>query len=110
MEIKLQVRGASVIPFKNRKFLARGRLITEPKVKKHMEQIAEAFVSQLLAASRTCGDATWTDVQRLSLIASSLPADDCWTCIPQLEIRGERANDINEVGADITICPVASEP
>ena len=93
----------SVIPFKNRKRIFRGHLVTEPKVKQHMEEMADGFLSQLRSVLETGDAATWTDAQRRSWIHSNLPADDCWTCIPHLELRGSM--DKSNIGCTILITP-----
>ncbi len=102
----LQIRGLSnVIPFKNRKRIAgknRNQLVTEPAVKRQMKAITDSFVSQVLSALATAGGATWTAAQRRSWIASRMPADDCWTCVPIENVTGELVA-AGEEGADITL-------
>lgn len=96
----------NVIPFKNRKRMGkRGPktiMFTEPKVARQMQAITDAFVSQLTSALATAGGATWTAAQRRSWIASSMPADDCWTCVPDERATGELV-PLGAEGASITI-------
>lgn len=105
----LELRGVgNVIPFKNRKRIAgrnRDKLITEPRVKEQMEAIIESFVSQLRSALATSDGATLTAAQRRSRIASLLPADDCWTIIPDERATGELC-EIGQEGATITLTPL----
>lgn len=104
--LTLRVRGCGdIIPFKNRKRIGgrkRNMLITEPRVKKQMQAITDSFVSQLHSALATAGGATWTAAQRRSWIASRLPADDCWTIVPDEHATGQLVSRGDE-GADITL-------
>lgn len=77
-------------------------LITEPRVKAQMQAITNSFVSQLLSALAIAGGATWTAAQRRSWIASRLPADDCWTIVPDERAFGELV-PAGEEGAVIVI-------
>lgn len=99
--VSLSYNKGNVIPFKNRKRIFKGRLVTDPQIQKHMKEMTEGFVSQLRAALETGVAATWTDAQRRSWIQSNLPADDCWTCIPVLEVTGEL--DRKNPGCTVTI-------
>lgn len=80
-------------------------MFTEPKVKKHMEQLAELFELQLLAILTTGDAATWTGAQRQLWIQFNLPDDDCWTCVPELIVRGDLVDNPHDVGVDVTIEP-----
>lgn len=94
----LEVKGI-VVSFKNSKILiAKGRngrplprplLITKPELQKRMEEITESFVSQLLSAFPTGDGATLTGHSLRSAIASCTPADDCWTCLPEIHLKAE---------------------
>lgn len=107
----LQVRGG-IPSFKNNKILVakdrRGRplsrplLITKPEFQKRMKEIEDSFVLQLLSAFRTEGGQTLTGSSLRSAIASSVPADDCWTQIPEITIRAELCAPGQE-GATITL-------
>ncbi len=101
----LHIRGVgNLIPFKNRKKIAGRRLVTEKRVKKQMKAITASFVSQLLSALATAGGATWTAAQRRSWIASRLPADDCWTIIPDEHVTAEpKVVPSGQEGATITL-------
>lgn len=109
--LRLEVRG--IVPsFKNNKMLIvkdpRGRplrrplLITKPEFQKAMEQITRDFVSQLLSASQIAGGGTVTAHGKRLLIASCVPADDCWTQIPDVRIKAELCEAGHE-GATILI-------
>ena len=63
-------------------------IVTDPVVKKQMEAIIEDFVSLLQSNSRTSGGETWMESHPQSWIALSVPADDCWTQIPELHVTG----------------------
>lgn len=107
--IRLRVRGlGNVIPFKNRKraVVAKDKqsafLVTESHVQKQMQAITDGFVSQLVSALQTVSGGTWTAAQQRSWIVSSLPADDCWSCIPRQVINGDLV-PLGEEGADLLI-------
>lgn len=55
---------------------------------------------QLLCAMQDATGGTLTAQQARSLIASWLPADDCWTCLPELMVKASQSAD---EGATITI-------
>lgn len=74
--VELQINGLHVCSFKNSKMIARGRLITDPKKQKQMEQIIQAFTSQLSSWCQTKGIETGMGCSTLSAIASYLPLDD----------------------------------
>lgn len=107
----LEVSG-SVPSFKNNKMILthtpRGRplnrplLITKPEFQKRMKEIEESFVFQLLSAFRTEEGQTLTGRSLRCAIALSVPEDDCWTQIREIEIKGELC-DKGKEGATITI-------
>lgn len=100
--MNLRVRGCgSIANFKNHKRAVRGQLITEPKMKKRMQEIQRAIESALRSASATAGAGTSMDARR-QFLTHSLPHDDCWTCIPELILTGELVPAGDE-GCDITI-------
>jgi hypothetical protein len=65
------------------------RTLTPGKTRQRMEQIMDGIASQLLSAFQPEDGKTLTGSQLRSLIASSVPEDDCWTAIPQLTIMGQ---------------------
>ena len=79
--------------------------ITEKWVKEWMENATRAFVCQLFFAFRTYAVETRTGVSRPSWIASSVPADDCWTCLVEFQVRSELC-EFGKEGATITIEPL----
>jgi hypothetical protein len=100
--VTLRVRGCgNVANFKNRKRAVRGQLITEPKMKKRMQEIQRAIECALRSASATEGVATSMAARR-QFLTHSLPHDDCWTNIPELILSGELV-PAGEEGCDITI-------
>lgn len=101
--VVLVVRGLGPVPsFKNNKMIARGRLITNPKRQEWMKRCVDSFVSQLLCVTRIYDAGTATEHCPHCLIASSLPADDCWSIVPQITISAIKANP-DMAGATITI-------
>lgn len=98
----LTVSGLGEIPsFKNRKMPANRRIITRPETQQWMERCVRSFASQLSSAMQTCAGGTATDNLRQSWIASSVPADDCWT---EVEYGSVTATlDPGNVGATIVI-------
>ena len=100
--ISLVLLGKGPVPsFKNRKRIMRGKLVTDPKVKKWMNLCIEHLRSQLNSDIRTFGDGTWTERAAQSLIAS-LPPDDCWLWIRELHVTAKHVPKGAE-GAKITI-------
>lgn len=107
----LQIKG-SIPSFKNNKMLIvkgpsgrplpRPLLITKPELQKRMQEIEDSFVSQLLCAFRTEDGKTLTGSSLQSVIALSVPADDCWMQLPEIHIRGELCPPGQE-GATITL-------
>ena len=100
--VVLRIRGLGpLFNFKNSRFLARGRLMTDPALKKRMDAITRSLESQLRSHFQISEGATPTDAQRQSLTLS-LPHDDCWEQVPELVITAKLGDDTDE-GADITI-------
>lgn len=95
--IRLTLDLGPVPSFKNGKLLSRGRLITDPKKQKWMRRAVSNIMSQLVSLAMTTGDETSTVRQRLSLIVSSLPADDSCKFISKITIqhyKGPRAGAV----------------
>jgi len=85
--VVMRIRDLGHCPaFKNKKIIARGRLITAPKARKWMEEATKAMYSQLCSLFQTTGGGTTTEPWQQSAIAS-LPSDDCWQQIPMTTIR-----------------------
>ena len=100
--LQLVVAGMGHVPaFKNRKRIARGQLITDPKVQKWMANCVSSFVSQLHSSSLTTDDATSTG-QPLQFSIASLPHDDNWKVLPEVHVRGVKVEK-GEEGAQILI-------
>lgn len=95
-------RCGRIVGHKNRKKVAGKRLITDPRVKAHMEAIIRNFESELLSFIPTGAGSTWTDQQTHSLIASVAPSDDSWTVIQELLLSGKMCEKGCE-GAEIII-------
>jgi hypothetical protein len=97
----LQVKGIGNVPsMKNSKMLTRGRLITDPKKQKWMDQAAESFASQLRSWFQTHGIEIPMAWQQPSSIATSWPLDDSVAWIGQLSVSWQRVNK-GEEGAVI---------
>lgn len=77
-------------------------LITKPEYQKALEKITESLRCQLLSACQTASGGTLTASSLRSWIALSMPADDAWTHVPQMTIRGELCEPGQE-GAVVTI-------
>ena len=76
--------------------LTRGRLITDPKKQKWMQQAAECFESQLRYWCQTNGIEIQTAQQQPSLIAGSWPLDDSTAWIGQLCVTWQKVNNGEE--------------
>ena len=103
--LKLEVRGGHVPSFKNQKQLIPGnplRLITNPGLKCRKTTIEDAIVSALLSDSRIESNGTSTGDWPLSLMLSLLPEDDCWSCVPSIQIETEFVAE-GEEGFDLVI-------
>ena len=99
--VRLKVTG-HVSTHKNSKMLAHGRLFTAPAKQRWMEETIASFLSQLISGSATSDGVTSTERLPLSVIASCVPSEDCWTCVPQMHLSA-RLVPKGEEGADITI-------
>lgn len=101
-KLTLTITGLGHVPsFKNGKMLARGRLITNPKKQEWMKQCIASFQSQFVSLCPTIVGATLTESLAQFLIAS-LPQDDCWQSVPELNISVNRVGKGKE-GAVIEI-------
>ncbi len=91
LPLKLVALGLGHCPaMKNSKMLARGRLITDPKKQKWMDQCIRSFESQLRSAFPTSAKGTWTEQQRLywtALFERCPEFDDNWMVIPEITIK-----------------------
>jgi hypothetical protein len=98
----------NIAAFKNTKMMARNRRngkirpITDPKLQMKMDEITNAFTSQLSSVIRTIGGETLTAQQLRSSIASLVPLDDSWQWVPKLTIEAEACSKGNE-GATVEI-------
>lgn len=100
--VRLHVKGLGHVPsFKNSKMLTRGRLITNPKKQKWMDQCIASFELQLMSLCQTREGGTSTAALQRFLTAS-LPQDDAWLFVPELKVKAEQAATHDE-GALITI-------
>ena len=103
----LTIKGLGPVPgMKNSKCIfKRGDgspfIATKPEIKKWMKQAVQQLRSQLYCGSLISEDGTQMEHLRQSLTAL-LPVDDCWTCIPEIDVRCELCPKGQE-GADITI-------
>lgn len=77
-------------------------LITKPEYQEAMERMINSIESQLLSASRTAVGPTCPESLIRSWIALSMPADDCWTKIPEIVLKAELVEEGQE-GATIKI-------
>lgn len=102
MSIRIELVGYVIPAMKNSKMLTRGRLITKPEYQQRMAGIIRDLESQLNCVSQISGLGTSTVQQQHSWIASSLPADDSWQWIPELNVKAVLVEKGSE-GALITI-------
>lgn len=101
-DIHLQISGMGHCPaFKNKKMIARGRLITQPKVRQWMAKATKAMCCQLKCLFQTTDAETSTGAWQQSAIAS-LPSDDNWKEIPLKVIRVRKVDKGHE-GVLITL-------
>lgn len=77
-------------------------MITKPEYQRTMETMIASIESQLLSASQTACGQTFPESSTRSWIALSVPADDCWTKLPEIHIRAETCAPGHE-GASIVI-------
>ncbi len=80
----------------------RPMLITKPEYQQRMGAMIASIESQLLSAFQTGSEQTLAASLIRSLIASSMPGDDCWTKVPEVIVRGELCEPGKE-GATILI-------
>ena len=88
--------------FKNSKMIARGRLITDPRKQRWMDQASALFESQLRSFIRAKGIPTLTGEPLLASIASSVPLDDSRAWIAELSVNWRHVSKGQE-GAEILI-------
>lgn len=104
--IKLVVQGHGHAPsFKNNKMLTRGRLITDPKKQKWMDNAAVCLESRLRCFFRTRGIEIPMEAQALSWIASWLPLDDSAVWIGELCVNWRKVKKGDE-GFEMLISPI----
>lgn len=89
LSVRLEIKGQHIPSFKNAKRIVGDKLVTRQDIKDRKKSIEESFVWQLLSDTRIASLATQMGLSRQSLIASLVPADDCWTVIPEIEIKCE---------------------
>lgn len=90
----LLVTGIGPVPsFKNKKMLAHGRLITDPKRQKWMDRCIQSFESQLRSAIQTSAGGTLMGRSLRSLIAWSRQFDDSRQWIPKQSAEAEDGPD-----------------
>lgn len=101
--VRLSLRHLGPVPAKkNSKMLTKGKLITKPEYQVWIKKAEDSLLSQLGSIIPTAGDGTHLEQWRLSWIASSMPADDCWTVIPEQHVRSGLCAKGTE-GAEILI-------
>lgn len=91
--------------FKNNKMLVKGKLITDPKKQKWMNQAIQQLKSQLLSASQTTEGETLTAEPQPSstaLLMRLKNMDDCRQWVPEIHVRCEIVEKGQE-GVDIVI-------
>jgi hypothetical protein len=84
------------------KLLDRPLIITKPEYQKVMAAMIDSFAAQLLSVFQTRGGGTLTAQQRRSLIALSMPSDDCWTQMPDTRVTAQLCEPGQE-GVSITV-------
>lgn len=100
--LKLYIRQLGHVPSKkNSKMLARGRLITAPKIQEWVKKCIKAFASQLSSGTQTGAEGTWTAHFQQSWICL-LPFDDNWTVVPKIHLEAIQVGK-GEEGADILL-------
>jgi hypothetical protein len=77
-------------------------MITKPEYQQAMDRMIASIESQLLCASQTGSGQTFPANSTLCWIASCVPEDDCWTKLPEIQIRAELCEPGNE-GATVVI-------
>lgn len=102
----LKIRGCgNIANFKNVKRSVGNRLITDPEMKARKLAIQRAIECELLSVLATFGSETSREARAQSLMRS-LPHDDRWTVISELNLTGILVTDGSE-GCDITIERIA---
>lgn len=72
---------------KNRHFHGQdGKIKIDLKIKQRLANLEADILSALLSAWQTTGEGMRTGCSLRCWIASSTPADDCWTCIPEMRV------------------------
>lgn len=87
--MRLEYRGGHIPSFKNAKRVVGKRLLTSTEIAARKQAIEDSFASQLLCIIATRRGETPTGHSPRSLIARLLPLDDCWTAIPEIEVKCE---------------------
>lgn len=77
-------------------------LITKPEYQKEMDRLIDSIVSQLRCAFQTDATRTSQESSIQSWTASSMPADDWWERIPEIQIRAELCEPGHE-GATVVV-------
>ena len=87
MEIEFHIQGKGHCPaFKNKKMIARGRLITQPKVRQWMDSVMRDMLCTLKSLYQTTGGETSMECWQ-QFATCSLAPDDRWQKIPLKVIR-----------------------
>ena len=98
LTVPAHVLAGNIKSLKNNKFIARGRMITEPAAHRQSKRIVECLESQLESAFLDESGKTWTEQSGQSLTASleaaeelltRLPSDDNFLVISELRAYGE---------------------
>lgn len=87
--VRLEYRGDHIPSFKNAKRVVGNKLVTRGDIKARKQAIEDSFASQLLCVIATRRGETPTGLSPRSLIPWLLPLDDCWTAIPEIEVKCE---------------------
>ena len=84
----MEIKNLGEVPgFKNSKMIALGRLITDPRKQRWMDQASALFESQLRSFIRAKGIPTLTGEQLLCSIATLLPLDDSRKWMAELSVN-----------------------
>jgi len=90
--LKITIQG--LVPGKkNCKMRTRHGLITNPKYQKIIERVTNDLLLALKSFIQTGGGGTIPTSEKLSLISSLLPGDDCWELLGETRTRGWKAQD-----------------
>lgn len=107
VRLVLEIRGLGPVPsLKNSKRMViqkggKAKPITNPKVKKWMNQAAALIASQCRFGTQT-GAGVMVMAPLQAYWIALLPRDDCWTVIPELVVTSQLCEP-GEEGATITI-------